>query len=486
MRLVPEGSPFSRIPAVIRVGVAQGIGYLAAFAWNVVLARNSGVEEYGIFTFAFTIMTLLSLLVGSGASHSIVKFLSQSSSNAVLPRTALLTPVSLLGALIVGITLTGSRWSGPWYGLMRNDLFGISFMAFSLAVFAILGALFQATRRPASAALANPSLSSILILAAVIVATAETQVHAEAVIRMSAIFLIVPAVLTIIGIQVRSLRRKVLPGPQIEGFVVFGLKSMAIGLVYMGITHMDRLMLGIMASPTEVGIYGLSARIVGMMLLVVYLLPPLVAPIYASSGLGRDEAGGRVYEASTSLVARAVFPLALAFLLFGSELLELAGGESYRAGAVIVTILTLATYLVAATGNNGLMLQMGGRENWELGMSSATLGMNFLLNLVLIPEWGGVGAAYATAASLFISTVIKIALCRKSWGVMPSILTAGWFPVAVGGVVAASAGLSLLAPAWAPWVALLTGIALVMRPSALSRDLDILSSGVESRGGGSP
>lgn len=463
---------------LIRVAIVQGSGYAAALIWNLVLARRVSVDVFGTLTFAFTIMTLLQLMLGAGCSQAIVKFQSHGKGDIRVPRASIIIPFVSSGILILVIHAVYPICAGVWRTLSASDWSSVVLMGLSLALLGIAGAVFQARRRPASAALMNPTLGSLLILASVMVATFSGDVEATPILGIASIILVIPAVLIVLRMLILGRRWSRDQSRQVggDGFVAFGAKSMMIGLVYMGITHLDRLMLGLLSTPAEVGVYGVAARLASLLYLVVYLLPPVVAPIYASCGLRKDEEGGRVYEASTALVARIVLPLALIMLLAGGDILAALAGPQYREGAGILGVLALSVFLVTATGNNGLMLQMGGRENWEMAMNLGALAINVILNLLMIPRWGGLGAAYATAASLFVSTLCKTIICWRIWGVTPAMFRMPDFIVAI--LIAAP--IYLVAVKYsgvaAKALAFLVIVIALARPTAIAGELRILSS----------
>jgi len=147
----------------------------------------------------------------------------------------------------------------------------------------------------------------------------------------------------------------------------------------------------------------------------------MVGPVYAQET--NTEAKKRVYEASTFLVTTVVLLMALLMLWGGNVIVPKFVGNEYLASVKILKLLATSIFFVAATGNNGLLLQMGGRENIELQMSLVTFGLNVILNFWLIPTLGGWGAAVATAVSLFVSTALKTIICHREWNTLPTLFS---------------------------------------------------------------
>jgi O-antigen/teichoic acid export membrane protein len=423
---VVEKQKFGRpLYLLVAVGALQGSSYLLTFFWNLTVARRTSVELYGQVTFAFTIITLFGLIIKLGQQQALVRFFSSNSSqknHKALQFFFVACGRSFLVFLAIGATGVGLIKFGlvPSLPIDINLMFKpVLVSAFGLAVASIGAGLFQSQRIPWAAILFYPfGISFFLAIGLVLSVSSDSNV-AE-ILGVTVWAHLAPGILAIVVAII--LFSRWLDSPPKNGdqsILSFGFKAMQIGLVYLGITHMDRLMLGLLASTQELGIYGVATRFAGLMYLIVYLFPPLVGPIYAQEGA--TNAKRRVYQASTYLVTVVVMPMMLIMLFGGGLLISGLVGSEYEGSVPILQVLAISIFFVAATGNNGLLLQMGGRENIELAMSFVTFVLNFGLNLWLIPKMGGWGAAVATAASLFVSTSLKTVLCYRQWGVLPAL-----------------------------------------------------------------
>ena len=118
----------------------------------------------------------------------------------------------------------------------------------------------------------------------------------------------------------------------------------------------------------------------------------------------------------------------MAVLLFGSRY---AASEGSLAPAIL-SILAVGNYVNAAMGLNTHTLQVYGRVRYIVGVNTLSMGAGLLLNLLLIPSYGAMGAAYATTASLILQNIlnhtgllwrtdVELSL-RRGWRVYSSIL----------------------------------------------------------------
>ena len=97
------------------------------------------------------------------------------------------------------------------------------------------------------------------------------------------------------------------------------------------------------------------------------------------------------------------WPGYLTMAAFAPVLMGLFGAE-FKSGATALTILSLALLVLMGTGNNKIVLLMGGKSKWNLAITSVTLTVNVVLDLILIPKIGINGAAIGWAAATVVPT----------------------------------------------------------------------------------
>src|SRR5205823_11764663 len=92
----------------------------------------------------------------------------------------------------------------------------------------------------------------------------------------------------------------------------------------------------------------------------------------------------------------------------------------------------------AATGPTGVLLTMTGKQKWEIANTIVMVAFNFLLNLVLIPRMGILGAAIATAISIATINAIKLIQVYLLFGLQAYNLKylKGFVAIAGAGLVA--------------------------------------------------
>ena len=168
----------------------------------------------------------------------------------------------------------------------------------------------------------------------------------------------------------------------------------------------DQLMLGKMAGQAQVGEYAAAVRISEMS----YFLPAFIA-LSAFPGLVRLRTESpaeysRRFQTLFDVLTWLAIPFALLMTVLAGPVVRLLFGPAYSGAASILTIHAWACIFVF----------MGeGLSKWLISENALVLSpirhfcaamVNVCLNLLLIPKYGGVGAAVATVISYAVDSCV--------------------------------------------------------------------------------
>lgn len=169
------------------------------------------------------------------------------------------------------------------------------------------------------------------------------------------------------------------------------------------ISRADLVMLGILGSPTDVGVYRIAAQ--GGILVVFGLkaINMTVAPHFSSLWSAREtERLQRLVTGAARVGFLTAVPVAALLAFFGEPLLTLVFGREFAAGHAALAIICGGQLINAAAGSVVLLLNMTGHESTVMRGLMVAAASNVALNLVLIPLWGMEGAAAATVVTFGI------------------------------------------------------------------------------------
>jgi len=224
----------------------------------------------------------------------------------------------------------------------------------------------------------------------------------------------------------------------------------------------DVFMLSKMATVEDVGFYGAAWR-----LLEFAMIAPqsLCLALYPRMSSARDDVGvlaGLGTFASRYLLAVGL-PIAIGLTLFGGPVLDLLFGDGFRAATSTLAVLIWTTIPYGFVRYHAYLLVSADRQRIDLRLNVVLSVLNVLLNLVLIPLWGHLGAACATLASISVYGLAQIVYIRRHlpgraapFVVSPAplvgaaaLLTVAWSLADLGWIVAlAAGGLVHLAVLW--------------------------------------
>jgi O-antigen/teichoic acid export membrane protein len=232
--------------------------------------------------------------------------------------------------------------------------------------------------------------------------------------------------------------------------------------------RLDLMLLSVMATPTAVGLYGAAYRVIEAVLSLSSILMRTLFPMLAAVSSDRP-ALLRRFQRAAELNWIVLVPLLLIVLFGADEIVVLAGGPGMRASAAPLRVLMLATVATFTDNLFAAVITVLGRQRYFVLTGAGALALNLALNLLLIPRYGTLGAAWATfateaAAAVVLWTILRVELrCMPSAAPALKVAAAGLgMAVLLGGVPRRFLLLGGLAGLWL-YVALLIATNVIRR-----------------------
>ena len=168
-----------------------------------------------------------------------------------------------------------------------------------------------------------------------------------------------------------------------------------------GLMKMDTVMLGLMSGSKDVGIYSVAQK----MSEVLYVVPIVILDS-AYSLLARartlDHPGTAPYEQTyfdLSMAGAMIFTLIA--LILGGPAVSLLFGDAYSESASVFLIHAWTAIPIAMNASRQRWLAIRERHGYVALPAILGLVLSFILNLLLIPAYGPIGAAVASLAAYF-------------------------------------------------------------------------------------
>jgi O-antigen/teichoic acid export membrane protein len=192
-------------------------------------------------------------------------------------------------------------------------------------------------------------------------------------------------------------------------------RAVASGIVMVW-RRFDVLMVAALAGPGDAAIYTAATRFLVVGQLGIQAVQMTVSPQFGRLFARNDQDGARrVYRTATMWTMTFAWPL---YIVTGAAvgLVIPFFGADYSAGAKVTIILSAAMLVATACGGVDAVLLMSGRSWLSLGNASITLAINVGLDLLLIPEYGILGAAIAHAVSLAVRNIMALVQINRILG----------------------------------------------------------------------
>ncbi len=170
----------------------------------------------------------------------------------------------------------------------------------------------------------------------------------------------------------------------------------------------DTIMLGFFKTVREVGLYNTALPTAQILYTIPQGLTFLVVPTltYLLSKKEMDEFKN-VYISTTKWVFMLNIVLLSLFILFPYEIISILFGSEYASASTALIILSIGFFINYTIIFTGHMPVIQNRPKLDLLNSSTAALFNIILNIILIPSFGIIGAAIATSISFFILSIME-------------------------------------------------------------------------------
>lgn len=402
---------------VLRAGAA-----FLAFVTSIVLARSLGPDGYGTVAYVLSWTAVLGTLSGLGVERIVVREVSAGRERGDLGPGRNLVRDTSLGAVLAGSVAILGAWGVVGLLDLPSGMTLAFFLALPLVVLeplsrlrlAALQGLGLVVRSQLPELLVRPTLMLAGVAAAWAIFPSPLQPEVVLVVAVLA-----GASGWILGEGLLRWRLKGVPPAPAPPWIALAAPLLLVQLLHVITNRADLIILGMFRDVAEVGVFNVAARladILGMALIAAnFVMAPRLAAAWTRGDMAEAQA---LLTRTTRGVALASLALVLGLGIFGPWIMDLYGAEF--SGAYLPLLALMAGRLVSAGfGSVGIVLVTAGREKDLLVGVAAGAGVNILLNLLLIPPFGAMGAATATAVSIVVWNVVMGVMVKKNTGLTP-------------------------------------------------------------------
>lgn len=186
----------------------------------------------------------------------------------------------------------------------------------------------------------------------------------------------------------------------------------------------DRIMLGLFSSIQEVGIYSAGLTFSILFAFPLKTMGPVFQPLITEQYTKNDFTGmSTLYNTMVRWASLFVIPAFGGIICFGENIIQLFGQE-FIIGYRIMIILSFAQIISTISGTAGTLLNMTGKQKSHTKIMTVGFIMTIILNILLIPKWGALGAAIGTSISMIFINSLRVKKVIKYFGIKTDYSTA--------------------------------------------------------------
>lgn len=395
---------------------------------NIVLARMLSVAEFGAFSFAISLATVLTIPVSAGVPMLLTREIATYAQNGEWPACRGLIVASHMWVLLIS-SVMGLGMLTWWE--MSSKVPGVQLLiAFLLVPFiglnSIRNGILKGLGRPVLAELPTQVMQpAIMIVGYLALAVLSMASATNALWWYLAVVAVTFGAASVMLILVRPKSLIGLAGdvhdlPRWRKTIV---PFMLMGATAVLSTQVAVFVSGILGEEEVVAYLRVAERGAMMVIMPFHVLSAIVGPHIVQAVKSRNiGVQKQVARHSARLMFFTALPVMVTILVGGTYIIKLLFGAPYDQFSYIPLVIIAVSQVAAMSfGHAGMFLTMSGRESLSLASQLIALLVSTSACLLLIGDYGAVGAAIGVAAGVVTSTTISVALVRYHFGFIPGI-----------------------------------------------------------------
>ena len=183
------------------------------------------------------------------------------------------------------------------------------------------------------------------------------------------------------------------------------------------ISQTGLLMLGMFRSEVDVGYYSIAVKLATLTTFVLSAINTMAAPKFSELFHSGNMAElFYVAQKSTKLIFWTTSPILTGLLLSGKPILKIVFGPEFTEAYGPMVLLVIGQFVNSISGSTGYFLNMTGNQKIFRNIILGAAAVNVGLNLVLIPSFGILGAAFSSMVSVAAWNIIALLYIKFKYG----------------------------------------------------------------------
>jgi O-antigen/teichoic acid export membrane protein len=379
---------------------------VAAFVWNIYLARYLGTAGFGILSTALALTGIFSILADLGIGTYITREIARNPSGAGGLVAAGLGNRIIL-ACIVFVLILLLPLTGLYSGTAAAVIIFIAGYMLVGSFGSFFNSIFQGFQRMEYQTIWN-ILNSLFILLGVL-----AVIWMRGSVVDVAIAYLIAAILSLVYSAAIFTHRFFTPGlsfsrRMIREALPFGITSV-FSMIYFWI---DSVMLSLMKGDVSVGLYNAPYRLLTVITSLYSVYLAAVFPVMSRFHVESEDSLRFTYMRSLKYLIIIAVPLIFMVFTLAGPLIELIFSAEYLESVPALRVLITATAFMFVNGVSSSLLGSVNRQTTVTRITGLAALFNVALNLILIPRFDFMGASAATVMTEALMTVLFLRAVR--------------------------------------------------------------------------
>ena len=404
------------------------VGAISGLIMTTLVARNLQLESSGIFFLCFSTLTVLSIFCNRGMHITYVRFISKLQSKDEWSKINSIFTKGLYSVLkVVIITSLIFFFSSNYVSLFVFNNFDNSIIIkiFSLCIpfFTIsklIGYALQGLDKTSSTVFLQNI--NIPIFFATIFVIGNIQGIDNNLYVFSIYFFIANLMNFFVSVFLWfTVKRSSIKIDNSEdvSFMTASQPLWVLSSLTILIEFSGEILTGIFSTPSEVSFFAVANRIAMVISIVLIAINLVAAPRFAKHFYNNNlKEMRKIFYLCSKIMICVSFPVLIGIVLYSSEIMGFFGSE-YVKGVIVLKILIIGQFVNVACGSVGFILNMTGHEKDMRDISVFTLIIALTSGIILIKNYGSLGAAISTSVAISSQNLIACYFVKKRLGFNP-------------------------------------------------------------------
>ena len=401
-----------------------GLSFLGA----ALLARLLGPSGYGVYAYAYAMVSLLSIPSQFGLPNLVVRETARGVARGDFSAVQGIWRWAGRTVGQISLVLVALAGLAAWFfrGTLDAERLATYIWALALVPLVALGNLRGAALRGLHRVVAGqlpefllqPGLLSLFLVIAAFLADRPIPASTAMALNAGAAALSFLAGAFLLWRVTPSEVQKAAPRYDNRTWLKSTLPLALIGGLRLANRQAAIIILGFFVADADIGIYRVAAQVSLLTSFGLDAINMVVAPrfaaLYARAEMVKLQ---RLVTISNRIILAFNFTLTTGFVVLGRLFLKLAFGQPYEAAYLPLMILLVGQLVNSATGSVGVLLNMTHKEQEAAKGIAIAFVVNVILNFLLVPVLGIIGSSVANATAMIIWNVLLWLAVRRHLGI---------------------------------------------------------------------